>query len=102
MTVTHKNTFHKGRLVIEGTEDEFQTLNTVIKEVIDKIIEEASDNLMNDTIVKHSLADLCDVGTLDMAYRIWENLQTLLHDIATYRLDDGFQEFLKWEEDYKG
>lgn len=102
MTVTHKNTFHKGRLVIEGTEDEFQTLNTVIKEVIDKIIEEASDNLMNDTIDKHSLADLCDVGALDMAYRIWENLQTLLHDIATYRLDDGFQEFLKWEEDYKG
>ena len=37
MTVTHKNTFYKGRLVIEGTEDEFQALNTVINEVIDLV-----------------------------------------------------------------
>lgn len=102
MTVTHNNISYKGRLVIEGTEDEFQALNTVINEVIDDIINEASDNLMNDTIDKHSLADLCDVGVLKMAYRIKTHLATLIHDIATYRLDDGFQEFLKWEEEYEG
>ncbi len=89
MTVTHNNTFYKGRLVIEGTEDEFQVLNTWINEVIDKLI--------ND-----SLADLCDVGALKMAYSIRNNLSMLIDDLVTYRLDDGFHKFLKWEEEYQG
>lgn len=83
MTVTHSNTNYKGRLVIEGTEVEFYVLDTVINEVIDKLTTK-------------------DATYLKIASSIRNELLSLIDDLSTYRSTDGFYEFLKWEEDYKG
>ncbi len=82
MIVTHSNTNYKGRLVIEGTEVEFYVLDTVINEVIDKLTKDAT--------------------YLKIASSIRNELLSLIDDLSTYRSTDGFYEFLKWEEDYKG
>ena len=101
MTVTHANASYKGSLVLNGTEVEFRALDTVINKVIDALIIEAADKLIKEKIDNPKLIDLCNVGTLKMAYRIKTELLSLIQDLVAYRTYDSFEDFLKWEEEYE-
>lgn len=94
MIVSHSNASYQGSLVIKGSEIEFRVLDTVFKEVIDKLIDDVAD--------KPKLSDLCNVDTLKMAYRIRSELLDLIQDLVCYRSYDSFNDFLKWEEEFKG
>lgn len=100
MIVSHSNATYQGSLVIKGSELEFRVLDTVLNEVIDKLIADA-DKLIKEKIDHPKLSDLCNVDTLKMANRIRTELLDLIQDFVCYRTYDSFNDFLKWEEEYE-
>lgn len=102
MTVTHSNKYYQGRLVIKATEGELCALNTVINEVIDKLIADAVDKLIEENIDHPKLSDLYNIHTLKMAFRIRTELLDLIQDLVCYRTYDSSNDFLKWEEEFEG